>query len=206
MPQIDDYTKGTGFGSATGRTTFDSDGQVKATGEATQWDDLVGDVISKKLSSTTGKLDYNWTENSMKFQSGGSISTAADRLTWNVQKMHKVKEDSQLYYHIHYEQSDATIREFTMQYRIQGNGEAKTTEWTQISAVTEENNLVFPYTSGTLNQILKFDPIDWSEVGISSTVNFRLARTDSESGDVYVSFVDGHVEIDSWGSNQEYIK
>jgi len=77
---------------------------------------------------------------------------------------------------------------------------------TSLTTTTEAANEVFPYTSGTLNQIVKFPPIDWSGVGISSTVNFRLARTDSNAGDVYVTFVDGHVEIDSDGSNQEYVK
>lgn len=206
MPNINDYAADTGFGSGLNRTKFDSSGQRQAIGDATQWDDLVGDAFGKKLNSTTGKLDYNWDENALKFQSGGDIATKADRLVWNVQKMHKVKEDSELRYHIHFEKENTTAYEFTLQYRIQGNGEAKTTAWTTLTTTTESANEVFPYTSGTLNQIVKFPAIDWSAVGISSTVNFRLARTDSKTGDVLATFIDGHIEIDSDGSNQEYVK
>ena len=206
MPNINEYVKNTGFGSGNNTTTFDTKGQMQHHGEATQWDDIVGDAFGRKLNSSTGKLDYDWSENNLKFQSGGDITKSADRLVWNVQKMHKVKTDSELRYHIHFEKSDNTVRTFTLQYRIQGNGEEKTTSWTTLTTTTEPVNEVFPYSGGTLNQIVKFPPIDWSDVILSSTVNFRLARTDSESGDVHVSFVDGHVEVDSDGSNEEWVK
>ena len=206
MGTINDYVADTGFGDGTNKTTFDSSGQRQSHGDSTQWDDIVGDAFGKRLNSTIGKLDYDWDENALKFQSGGDITVKADRLVWNVQKMHKVKTDSELRYHIHFDKSDTQAYEFTLQYRIQPNGEVKNTTWTTLTTTTEAANEVFTYTSGTLNQIVKFPPIDWSAVGISSTVNFRLARTDSLTGDVYATFIDGHVEIDSDGSNQEYVK
>ena len=35
---------------------------------------MVGDLFGKRLSSTVGKVDYDWDNNAIKFQSGGSIS------------------------------------------------------------------------------------------------------------------------------------
>ncbi len=203
---INDYTADTGFGSGSNRTKFDSSGQRQATGDATQWDDILGAVTGVKLYDTKGKVGMNFDEGSLVFESGGDITTDADCVWFNIQKMHAIKIDSELRMHIHYTQTDTTERVFTLKYRVQPNGGAKVTTWTTITATTNTTNNVFTYTSGSLNQIVKFPAIDWSSVMISSTVQFKLARTDSESGDVEATFIDGHVEIDSDGSNQEYVK
>ncbi len=150
-------------------------------------------------------MDFD--EGSLVFESGGSITKKDDCVWFNLQKMHKIKEDSALRMHLHFTQTDTTERVFTLKYRIQPNGGTKVTDWTTITTTTNTTNNVFPYTSGSINQIVQFlDYIDWSSVGISSTVQFRLARTDSESGDVEVTFVDGHYEADAFGSNLEYLK
>ena len=203
---INSYTKDTGFGSGSDRTKFDEKGQLKLEGDAVQWDDLVGDIMSKKLYSTTGRIDYDWDNNSIRFQSGGDITDKADRIQFNYQKMHAIKENSEMRFHIHYEQDSTNEYVFTLKYRVQGNGEAKTTAWTTVTATCNATNHVFPYTSGTINQILQFPAIDWSNVGISSTVQLMLARTDSITGDCYVTFCDAHVTLDAHGSNQEYVK
>ena len=43
-------------------------------------------------------------------------------------------------------------------------------------------------------------------IGYLSTVQFRLARTDSTSGDILAVFVDAHVERDTVGSRTEFVK
>ena len=48
--------------------------------------------------------------------------------------------------------------------------------------------------------------VRWSAAEISSTIQIRLSRTDSTTGDIEATFVDGHVESNSFGSRQEYIK
>ena len=194
------------FGSWHNATVFNAKGQRKAVGEATQWDDLVGPVSGLKMSSVAGKATYNFYENAIVFNSGGDIAAAEDFVTWNIQKEHKVKEDSVLKMHIHFEKEDAVARTFKLWYRIQANGEVKATAWIELLVTTDTPDEVFPYSSGTINQITRFADIDWSAVGISTTVQFRLTRSDIEAGDVKVTFIDGHVEIDSDGSNDEYIK
>lgn len=195
-----------GFGSGNNKTLFNIKGQRKATGEATQWDDLVGAVSGLKLTAVAGKATYSFSENVIVFNSGGDITNEADYVTWNIQKEHKVKENSVLKMHIHFEKEDTTVRTFKLWYRIQNNGGTKTTAWTELLANTENPAEVFVYVSGIQNQITRFTDIDWSAVGISSTVQFRMTRSDIEAGDVNVSFIDGHVEIDSDGSNDEYVK
>lgn len=65
---------------------------------------------------------------------------------------------------------------------------------------------VFTYTSGILNQITKLATIDMTDASISSTVQFRLARTDVTVGDIDATFVDAHIEYDMNGSATEYSK
>ncbi len=203
---INDYVKDTGFGSSINVTKFNSNGEMSHEGNATQWDDLLGAVTGLKLYDTRGKVGMNYDEGSLVFESGGSITTDNDCVWFNLQKMHAIKTDSELRMHIHYTQTDTTERVFTLKYRVQPNGGTKVTTWTTITATCNATNNVFTYTSGSLNQIVQFPAIDWSAVGISSTVQFKLARTDSLSGDVEATFIDGHVELDSQGSNQEYVK
>ena len=204
---INDYFNNEGAGGSGGVMKLNSNGEVSLQDGATQFDDLVGSVAGLKLYTTAGKVDYDFDENALIFQTGGSISVQGDVVSWNVQKEHKIKADSMLRMHIHYTQVDTIERVFTMKYRIQPNGGAKTTAWTTITTTCNATNHVFPYTSGSINQIVQFlDYIDWSVVGISSTVQFQLARTDSLTGDVEVTFLDGHFEADAFGSNSEYVK
>lgn len=180
---------------------YDGDQAVNA-----GWDDLANSLIGRRLYSNAGSVDYDYDNNAIAFSPSGDITDINDCVIWNVQKPHSVKDNSTLNMHFHYEQEDAVDREFTLRYRIQDNGRAKTTAWTDVVVSTNTNN-VFTYTSGILNQICKLVDIDWSSVNISSTVQLRMTRTDSESGVVLVTFTDGHVARDQErGSREEYVK
>lgn len=205
MPNINDYVKTVGLGSGANRTKIEDDGTLTFEGDATVWDDLVGSLIGKTLSSVSGKVQYNWTENSITFNSGGSISVSNDIVNFSVQIPHASKTDSGIDIHIHWEQTDSTAREFTIQHRVQNNGDAKTTSWTQNIVSTQADDK-FTYTSGTLNQISDLVHIDMTGAGISAVVQFKIARTDAVAGDIEVTFVDVHVEKDTLGSRQEYVK
>lgn len=170
------------------------------------WDDLANSLIGRRLYSNSGTVDYDYENNAISFSANGDIDDINDCVIWNLQKPHGARDDSTLNMHMHYEQTDATAREFTLRYRIQDNATAKTTAWTTVVANTSVNN-VFPYTSGTLNQISTLEAIDWSTVGISSTVQFRMTRSDSVAGVVLVTFTDGHVAYDQdRGSREEFVK
>ena len=194
------------IGNGSNYTAVQTDGTIRQEGDASAWRDLVGDLFGKRLNSTTGKVDYDWDENAIKFQSGGSISTKADRVGANLQYDHYCKMGSiSIYPHIHWFQPDSQAYEFTLQYRIQFNGSAQTTSWTTIT-YTVGSNEVYTYPgSGTFNQISKLGTIT-ATMDISDTIQIQIARTDSLVGDVLVYFMDMHVEIDSFGSKTEWSK
>lgn len=187
-------------------TEYETDGTPVQHGSATAWDDLVGSLIASRLDSVAGKLQYNYAENAITMQSGGDIDTQNDRLIFNYQKPHGAKADSKMMLHIHWEQIDATDREFTVEYRIQDNGQAKNTTWVRTVITADATSNVFLYTSGTINQITRLVDVDLASHGISTTVQFRLARTDSIGGNIDATFVDTHVEYDMNGSRTEFTK
>ena len=173
------------------------------------WDDLTGSLIARRLESTQGTLNYNYNENSITMQNGGDISDPNDRLIFNFQKPHAMSNeapDNTMNLHIHWEQPNSQDREFTVQYRVQNNGNTKTTAWTTVVVTANAVNNAFPYTSGTLNQITRLVNIDLSSYTLSSTVQFRLTRSDSVDGDIEATFVDVHIPHDQLGSRQEFIK
>lgn len=45
-----------------------------------------------------------------------------------------------------------------------------------------------------------------SGYGISAQIQFRLTRSDANGGTIHSTFVDGHYERDTLGSNEEYVK
>ena len=174
------------------------------------YDDIPGQLIGLRLFSSPGTVDFEWDENGIIFEPNGSISSQNDRILINIQYPHQAKMNGKLYPHIHWEQVSSNDVIFTMQYRIQSNGVSKETTWTTMTA-SAVNDSIFTYTSGTLNQITKFKNgsdyfIDMSGKSISSTLQFRLTRTDATAGNVIGTFFDLHYEIDSYGSRLEYIK
>lgn len=186
-------------------TEIETDGTTQAKGDATCWDDLVGSLIARRLESTAGTLTYNYDESTITMGTGGDITDSRDRLIFNYQKPHSASADTSFNLHIHWEQIDSTPREFTVQHRIQENGKAKATAWIT-DIITTDVDVVFPYIGDTMNQISALVSVDLSAVGVSSTVQFRLARTDSVAGDIEATFVDAHVKYDMLGSRTEYVK
>ena len=171
------------------------------------FDDLAGSVSGIQLDTTRGKVDVDWDESAFKFEPSGALGIARDRVQFNRQKLHSIKKISTMNMHIHWEQTSTAAIIWSMQYRIQGNGEQKNETWSDPEHFTSNTtNNVFIYSSGTLNQITKLSIINWADVMISSTVQIRLARTDLVGGNVLATFIDGHVVYDQHGSNDEYDK
>ena len=194
-------------GDVSGGNYFEveADGTEKKNGDATVWDDVVNSLIGKRLFSVIGTIDYDYDENAIIMQSGGDISDQNDRVIFNLQYPHAAITNGQMRLHMHWNQENATQREFTVQYRIQSNGDNIITSWTTAISNSADDS-VFTYTSGTINQITELVAVDMTDAGISATVQFRLARTDSTDGNISVTFVDAHVEFDTDGSRGEYSK
>lgn len=183
------------------------DGTIRYRGEATIWKDMVADLFGKRLNSTAGKVDYDWDDNAINFQSGGSLANAADRLGGNQEINHEMMVGSSVIFkpHIHWFQAATTQYELSAQYRIQRNGEAMTTTWTPITLTANDGEDVFTYSSGILNQLTRFPDISIN-CSISDTLQWQMARTDSLGGSMLVYFFDLHGKVDSGGSNEEISK
>lgn len=181
------------------------DGTWKNKGNGTTWDDIVNSLVGRRLFSNVGTIDYNYNENAIKMQPNGDINDRNDRVIFDLQYPHAAIVDGRMNLHIHWFQENANRIEFTVQYRIQKNGQPKTSVWAEIIANSDDHN-VFTYVSGALNQITELVSVDMAGAGISATVQFRITRSDSTVGDILATFVDSHIERDMGGSHQEYVK
>lgn len=173
-------------------------------GNFTVWDDMQNSLIGRRLASTAGKVDYNYSEVAIDFSAGGVITNINDCVVFPLQMSHSKKLGTDIKLHLHFEQTDLLTRTFDLAYRIQKQGAAKTTAWTTISLNTTEG--AFQYVSGTLNQIAGFPSIPVNDTGVSDIVQCKMTRTDSQTGIVSITFADAHFERDSFGSAGEYSK
>jgi hypothetical protein len=189
-----------------GGLNIDSDGHLTLTSEATTWEDISEPLNGDNLYSTPGTADYDWDELCVTLAPSGNIANNSDLVTQVYQLRHATKPSSVLKFHIHWEQKDATARTFTWKYRLQNQGEAKTTAWSNNIVVSSTANNAFPYTSGTLNQITALGDISTVGLHLSSIVQIKLTRSDAVAGTINATFIDMHYQADSLGSNSEYIK
>jgi len=181
-------------------------GHLTLTSDATTWEDISEPLNGDNLFSTPGTADYDWAELCVTLAPSGNIATNADLVTQVYQLRHATKPDSEFRFHIHWEQKDATARQFTWKYRLQNQGQAKATAWSSNIVVSTTANNAFPYTSGTINQITSLGSISLSGLSLSSIVQIKLTRSDAVAGTINATFIDMHYEKDSFGSNTEYVK
>lgn len=205
----ENVTHGMRFGSSQNNLKIFQDGTLRWTGTSTTYEDIQTSLTGRRLASNAGAVDYNWEENTIEFSANGDISNINDCVSWSIQFPHKAKPDSLFRVHVHWEQTDATDREWTLWYRLQDIGGTKVTTWTEVVVSTAAPNSVFVYPgSGTLNQITKLVDVDTTGYGMSTVMQFRLTRSDSVGGGaIGATFVDAHYEIDStgsWGEFQKY--
>jgi len=208
MGGINEYVRDVGFGSGSDRTKFTDRGVMIMEGNARVWDDHTGDLTNANLTSNNTLVAQNFTEGGVDMSPSGDVDDDDKCITMIVQKKHAVAVASSAHFHVHIDQVSATDDiQFGMKYRIQGNGEEKTTSWSSEETFSVLTDNVFTFDGHTsLNQIILMCEIDLSSVMISSNIEIKFARTDAVSGDIRVSFMDGHFLFDMIGSDDEYDK
>ena len=139
---------------------------------------------------------------------GLNITNLNDVVGANFELNHFVNMKGLFKIHFHWWQVSSNAHVFTFKYRVQKNGEAKTTAWTDGSYTVGSGGEVFTYTSGTLNQISSLITLDLNAlgVGVSDIIQFKLTRTDAIVGDIDIVMLDAHVQQDGAGSLTEYSK
>lgn len=212
MPRLNNYPRDVGFGSGNDRTRWDNYGQRKAYGRAVGYEDLSTSLKGKRLSTTTGKVEWDWDRHACKFEPAGDITVKADKVGDEHQYPHSAKEDGAFYYHMHWFQTEDWAQyggvEFVFRYRVNSNGSEEVTDWTTVTVTPNEINSVFEYNGETsLVQITRLATVDLTGTSISAMVDWEMARTDdSGMGNIYIKYIDPHYIQDTDGSDTEYVK
>jgi hypothetical protein len=194
-------------------TTYDSDGHFTMYGNARPWRDQISDAIS--LQESGPGVSRNTTDVTVDYTHASNLS---DFMYLNIQLNHDKDMSSNIYPHIHWLQSKNYSPNFLLAYRWQKNGSALTSGWTYLKC----NLLAFTYVSGTLNQISYAGGIT-VPVGskLSDIVQFKIYRDNANTSGEFTGIdpyntggnaitpvlsVDVHFMINSFGSNEEYVK
>jgi hypothetical protein len=192
-------------------TAIEADGTIRFVGDATVFRDELNQLITKRLVTGADKVVVNDAEGSVTYKSTAELT---DYTAMSIQLNHDRKLGSAIYPHLHWWQSTTNMPNWLIQYRWQIQGGAKVTDWTYLPY----DSHAVVWSSGTINQITKFGGIAAPEGdGISDIVQFRLIRDvdndSTEFGDEETSPVDQdavnfdiHIEVDTIGSREEYVK
>lgn len=197
------------FGDETDNVTINSLG-IRLNGTATVFDDVRFDALS--LRQTGQGVSVNTTELTVDYLSSANN---LDYMIAAPQMPHARKNGAVIKPHIHWEQNQNAVPNFALQYRYQLALSGKTTAWTAVKC----NIPVEAYTSGTMNMICRAETSITPPAGddVSDIIQFRIIRdttnalglgfgADPYTGTVQVNSFDCHIELDSFGSFDEYVK
>jgi hypothetical protein len=205
------FVSGT-FGTPPNYSEFEADGTLVANGNATVWVDALGSIIGSRLESPASDIVQNTAEGSLTFETGCRYPT--DYVTYNLQFNHYRKLASAVEFHIHWWQTTGPMPNWLVAYRWQRNGQLKETTWTEMAW----DNNIFTWASGTLNQITELgNVVVPTGDGISDILQVRLYRDVTNVSTLFsgveagtansdVLYGDSHIENDTLGSRQEYVK
>jgi hypothetical protein len=179
---------------------IDDGGFITLVDTASVWDDIVVPLNQARQGSN---LKPTFDETNVGFLFPQNDASAIMYLI--VQISHKWKEGTTLYPHVHWQQSSASTPSFYMDYKWFNANEAIPAAWTTGYSF---NSFAFTYSSGNLHQIAtNATGISGSGKKISSILLIKLYRNDNVAiGNVLAFQFDIHMEINSMGSRQQYIK
>jgi hypothetical protein len=179
------------------------EGDIKLNGNLTLLDTVWTDI---RFPATTTKVGSNLLPH-FDYTNIGLLFPQNDedeKIYIAAQFGHDRKHGSSISPHIHYIQDEATVPVFIMEYRWYDNGEVVPASYTPIETI----GAIFPWTSGSILQILSFPDIETGGDNVSSMMDIIIYRKtgDGVTGDVLVKEFDIHYQIDAIGSDDEYVK
>lgn len=198
------------IGDVSNNTRFDVTGHQTMVGASRPWRDALGELLAKKRVGA--RITEDLSEGTIIFAANCQI--ADDYVITNVQLNHDRVLQGAVHPHLHFFQNQNNIPNWMIQYRWHENGAAKTTSWTP----AKWSSIATTYTSGTILQIAEFGTINPpSNSNVSPIIQFRILRdTDNDStlftgvdpytGPAHALMFDVHLQIDSLGSTDEYVK
>lgn len=177
---------------------IDSTGHLSLLGKAKIWDDLRSPATLTKRG-INDKPDFDFTDIGLLFPAGSDTTEKAIVI---FQMPHSWDTGTTISPHIHWIQTSSDTIVWKMKYRWYNNN-------TTPSAFVVDSavNQVFEYTSGSLLQISSFSDIDGSGIGLSSIFECFIYRDDNNlAQDVLYKEFDIHYQINTLGSNEEFVK
>jgi len=185
------------------------DGRVRLRFSA--WDDLRSPATGARIDTTTGRLDYNFTECGIEFAENARYPE--EPLCIIQQMSHSKKLGTPVSPHIHWVQNSAEEPNWLIAYRVYSYGET-----VPAFQLAKFEKTIFAYTGGDLAQITTFPEIECpDDEMLSLELDVILYRDSANTSglfdgpDTYVGPVlykefDIHFEIDGFGSTYEFKK
>jgi hypothetical protein len=166
----------------------------------TRWDDLSVSATSTKVGSNL-RPDFDYVNLGLLFPQNNT----SENVYLTFQMSHKKKLNSAVRLHIHFIQTSAAIPVFGATVRFYNNGNTVPSFSSEIETTSE---VPFDWISGSLLNIIEFPEINAPvNENLSANLDVILYRKDNVvTGDVLVKYIDLHYEIDTDGSNEEYVK
>jgi hypothetical protein len=176
----------------------------------TSWEDLRFPATGNRLDSAATRYSFDFTELGVSFDNNSRYTN--EQLSFIAQMPHSWKEGTTLDVHLHWIQNQAAIPNWLLAYRVYNNGEDP-----GAYAELPWDAHAITYTSGTICQVTDFPAITMTGKTISCIMDFKLWRdTTNASGEfagndpvataALLKEMDIHYEVDSLGSNTEYVK
>lgn len=165
-----------------------------------KYNDIVFEFTPTRVNPTTSKPDYDYTNMGLLFPQ----NDPTEIIYITVQLPHSWKEGTTIYPHVHVRQSANQQAVFKLDYIWYNIGDEIPTVWTTYTM----NEYAIAYTSGNRSQILK-NSVGISGAGkvISSILKIKLYRDDNVyTGDILADQFDIHIEVDSFGSEEQFDK
>lgn len=182
----------------------------------TYWLDMLGPLIGQRLDASATRYSADPYNGAIKFNADARYPNEV--ISQHVQIQHYWKLETAGRPHLHWKQQSANIPNFLLGYKIDENNELGSidTDYSNFTFVKLTGH-EFTYTSGVLNQISRFPDIDLTGKNISDMITFALFRdttnasglfagVDPEPLATYAMDLDTHIQVDSPGSDFEYIK
>jgi hypothetical protein len=192
------------FGTATNNTSFELDGTMLMTGQATVWDDIRISGAQVRLGATAPSLEA--------FGPSGSLRTyrfetaAHQEIEFEVQMPHGWKP-GRIYPHVHWAPIDTTTGNvvWQLEYAFQSIGGVFGAPATMASIPAAAGGTAWAHKLTDLQTAAGANYIDGSALGLSSMLVGRLHRDsgaapDTLAQDVAFLEIDMHYEMDTIGS------
>lgn len=186
------------------------DGTLRLNGNATAWEDTQVPPMNIKVGATAPSFTsgFGGDANLSLYYFAGSVSE--DQCWFSVQMPHKWKLGSTVYPHVHWSPttdvaagSDTTVWELSY-------------SWASINGTYSTGTTITCKGVGGANaqwdhKIASFAGVSGTGKGLSSVLVCRLRRLSANASDVYTAAAaflgfDVHFEVDSFGSDTEFVK